>query len=172
MDVEKKTAEMVETLRDYQLASYLYSYATVVDVVLAGNFDRGYLESVSSKMNRYANDYLTLYNRCADAIERDSKGTIGAHVLHGIGSVGGGLGKFIASTPIGDATLIDEALEDGSKALRSMSMDGARRSVKALAQARLGFIRPFVDTVEEMDRLHNDPVLVAIDKENVYVLSE
>ncbi|MBR3160177.1 MAG: hypothetical protein IKF14_13920 [Atopobiaceae bacterium] len=172
MDVEKKTAEMVETLRDYQLASYLYSYATVVDVVLAGNFDRGYLESVSSKMNRYANDYLTLYNRCADAIERDAKGTIGAHVLHGIGSVGGGLGKFIASTPIGDATLIDEALEDGSKALRSMSRDGARRSVKALAQAKPGFMRPFIDTVEEMDRLHNDPVLVAVDKENVYVLSE
>jgi hypothetical protein len=46
-----KTAEMVETLRDYQLASYLYSYATVVDVVLEGNFDRGYLESVSSKMD-------------------------------------------------------------------------------------------------------------------------
>lgn len=48
LDVEKKTTEMVETLCNYQLASYLYSYATAVDVVLTGNFDRDYLESVSS----------------------------------------------------------------------------------------------------------------------------
>lgn len=172
MDVDKKTAEMVETLRDYQLASYLYSYATVVDVVLAGNFDRDYLESVASKMDRYANDYFTLYNQCADAIERDAKSTIGAQVLHGLGSVGGGLGKFIASTPVGDATLIDEALKDGSKTLRSMAKDGARRSVRALAQAKPGFMRPFIDSVKEMDRLHNDPVLVAVGRENVYILSE
>jgi hypothetical protein len=170
MDVERKTAEMVETMRDYQLASYLFSYATVVDVVLAGNFDRAYLESVYTKMDRYSNDYLKLYNQCGDAIERDARGAVGAQVLHGLGSLGRDLGRLIASTPVGDATLIDEALEDGSKALRSMSGNGARRSVKALAQAKPGFMRPFIDAVKEMDRLHNDPVLVAVGKDNVYLL--
>lgn len=170
MEVEKKTAEMVETLRDYQLASYLYSYATVVDVVLAGNFDRGYLDSVSSKMDRYANDYLTLYNHCADVIERDAKESIGAQVLHGIGSIGKGLGEFIASTPVGDATLIDEALKDGSKALRSISRDGARRSVRALASAKPGFMRPFINSVEELNRLHNEPVALAMSEDALYLL--
>ena len=41
-----------------------------------------------------------------------------------------------------------------------MSRDGARRSVKALAQAKPGFMTPFIDTVEEMDQLHNDLVLL------------
>lgn len=172
LDVDKKTVEMTEMLRDYQLASYLYSYATVVDVVLAGNFDKAYLESVTSKMDRYSNDYFTLYNQCADAIERDAKGTIGAQALHGLGIVGDGLSKLIASTPVGDATLIDEALSDGSKALRSLSKDGARRSVKALAQAKPGFMRPFIDSVKEIDRLHNDQLALAIGKDAVYVLQD
>ncbi|MDO4796705.1 MAG: hypothetical protein Q4A01_01660 [Coriobacteriales bacterium] len=171
-DVMRKTSDMAETLRDYQLASYLYSYATVVDVVLAKSFDRDYLESISSKMERYSNDYLILYNHCADVIERDARGTIASQVLHGLGTMGDGLSKFIASTPVGDATPIDEALEDGSKTLRSMSGEGARQSVKALAQAKPGFMRPFIDTIGELNRLHNEPVLVAIGEENVYILPE
>ena len=171
-DVKRKTAEMVEALRDYQLATYLYSYATVVDVVLAGNFDKGYLKSVASKMERYSNDYLTLYNRCTDVIERDARSAVGAQMLRGLGTMGGDFGKLIASTPVGDKTLIDEALSDGSKALRSMSWKGARQSVKVLAQAKPGFMRPFIDSVNEMNRLHNNPVLVAIGEDDVYILHE
>ncbi len=170
-DVAKRTNEMLEVLRDYQLSSYLYCYATLMDVTLVGNFDAAYLKSVSDKMERYSTQYFKLYGKCADRIENDAKGSIGSTVASGFSAATGTLGKFIASTPVGDITLIDEALEDGSNALDSMVSKDAESTVGKLAQARPGFMRPFIDEIQAMHRLHNKPVIIVVGGDSAYVMS-
>lgn len=169
-DVSKRTTDMVEALREYQLASYLYCYSTLMDVMLVGNYEPKYLESVSSKMERYSLEYFDIYGKCANRIEKDAKGSLEAVVVHGLGTAGGKLGNMIAATPLGDKTQIDEALVDSANAAKRFSRSGANKSVKALASAKPGFMRPFIDSIEELDRLHNEPVALAMDKESVYVI--
>ncbi|MDO4538173.1 MAG: hypothetical protein Q4B54_08430 [Coriobacteriales bacterium] len=169
-DVAKRTNEILEVLRDYQLSSYLYCYATLLDVALVGNFDAAYLKSVADKMERYSTQYFKLYGKCADRIESDAKGSIGSSVASGFSAATGALSKFIASTPVGDITLIDEALEDGSNALDSMVSKDAESIVGKLAQARPGFMRPFIEEIQEMDRLHNEPVIIVVGGDSAYVM--
>lgn len=169
-DVSERTDKMVEALKEYQLASYLYCYSTLMDVMLVGNFEPAYLESVSSKMEKYSWQYFELYGRCADRIEKDARESLGARVAGGFGVAGNILGEFIATTPVGEKTQLDEVLIDGAKAISKMSDNEADRSIKALASAKPGFMRPFINTVEELDRLHNQPVALAVGNGSVYVL--
>ncbi len=169
-DVSKRTASMVEALRDYQLASYLYCYSTLMDVMLVGNYDSPYLESIGTKMEKYSLEYFELYTRCANRIEEDAKGSIGAVVAGGIGAAGGKLGRMIAATPVGDKTQIDEALIGQAHKLGGIAQDGADKRMAALAHAKPGFMRPFIDSIEELDRLHNEPVVLAMGKDSLYVL--
>lgn len=169
-DVAKKRGEMSEALKDYQLASYLYGYATIMDVVLVGNYDSAYLKSVMDKMERYSAEYFDLYNKCLDSIEADARGTVGARLAGGFGMASNKLGQLIAQTPIGEKTLIDEALASGSEKLNALARSGADRSIGELALAKPGFMRPFIDALQNLDRLHNKPVAIVSDDDAVYVL--
>lgn len=77
---------------------------------------------------------------------------------------------MVASTPIGDKTQIDEAIVDKAKALKRLSSSGARKSVNILASAKPGFMRPFIESIQELDRLHNEPVALALGDSSLYVL--
>ena len=50
----KETLKKLEAqFKDYQLALYLYSYATFLEVMLLGNFGKGYLDSVEQRITEY-----------------------------------------------------------------------------------------------------------------------
>lgn len=169
-DVQKKRTEMAEALKDYRLASYLYGYATIMDILLVGNYEPAYLKSVSDKMEKYSLEYFSLYNKCLDSIEADARGTVGALLAGGAGFASEKLSQLIAQTPIGDKTLIDEALASGSEKLDALAQSGANKSIEELALAKPGFLRPFIDTIHELDRLHNEPVVLVDDDDAIYIL--
>lgn len=170
-DVQKKTGEMAWALRDYQLATYLYSYATLVDVILVRNFDASYLGVVITDMARRADDYSEMYDRCIATIRRDAKRSIGARVTAGLGAAQGALGSFVASTFVGNHTQIDEALIGGSQALSALASKGAEKSMELLEFARPGCMDPFIESIRDINRMHNEPALLAVGPDAVYVLS-
>ena len=51
-------------LRDYQLALYLYAYSTFQEVMLLGNFEKDYLDSVEQRISEYTYQYRSLYTDC------------------------------------------------------------------------------------------------------------
>lgn len=55
--------------KDYQLALYLYSYSTFLEVLLLGNFGKGYLNSVEHRIAEYSFQYRELYTDCYNLME-------------------------------------------------------------------------------------------------------
>ncbi len=169
-DVQKKTAQMHEALCDYQLALYLEAYSALLDVVLVGNYGHDYLQSVINRLEKASLGYFELYSSCSEVIERDALKSVGSRIASGIGSVSSKLSGLIEATPIGDHTQIDEALAAGGERLDSLARAGAERSVSTLALAKPGFVRPFIDCLGELDRLHNGKTALLTDGADIYVL--
>ena len=67
-------------------------------------------------------------------------------------------------------TQIDEALIKGGKMIRKAQREGRRQLQATLATAKPGFMRAFISSVEELDRLHNQPVALVLGNDSVYVL--
>lgn len=169
-DVRKKTSEILELMKDYQLATYVYEYATVLDVVLAGNFSADYLEGVIGEMERCARQYSDMYHKSLDAIRRDANKALGSRVLRGLGAASDAAGNLVASTLIGDLTPIDEAMHAGAGALNSKAKKGARKGKAAMSVAKPGFTKPFVESVRSISRTYNEPMLVAVGSDSVYMV--
>ena len=56
VSVSKKANELLDALKNYQLACYVYMYATVMDIVMIGNYGREYLQ------NRIAENLFSLFH--------------------------------------------------------------------------------------------------------------
>lgn len=166
----KGTLKKLESqFKDYQLALYLYSYATFLEVMLLGNFSKGYLDSIEQRISEYALQYRTMYTECYNLMEDYSKSSIQAGMLNGLASASKFMGTTIAKVPIISKSQLDENLiEAGSR----MEKHGSKRSAMALeglAQTRMSVTLPFVENIRSVNELYNKPVTYLFDSENMYV---
>lgn len=62
-EINSKIRKADENFKEYQLSLYLHSFSSFLEVMLLGNFDKDYIESVKSKIDEYILKYKELYTR-------------------------------------------------------------------------------------------------------------
>jgi hypothetical protein len=166
-DARLKARETLSDLKEYRLSVYLYGFSSFLEVLLLEN----YLHNVAEGIESRAVDYRTLYTEAYDLIERDANSTIRAGFLGGVSGAMGGLGKAIEETPLGSLTPIDEALIDAGKGVGDFSRGVKKDILKDLpTAAEASDVRPFVEDIENLSRLYNDPVMLLADEDAIYIL--
>ena len=169
-EVRDKAAAVRFELEEYRVSVYLYAFSTFIDVMLHGNFEEDYLASLVEKIEDESIGYRQLYTQAYDLIEADADSSVRAMALDGLSGAMGFLSKAIEQTPIGDRTLIDEALGDASKGLGDFSKGVKTEMMKELIEASSSDVRPFIENIENVSRLYNEPVMLMADEAAVYVL--
>ena len=162
--------EVLDRLKEYQLATYTYSFAAFLEPMLSENFDEANLNAIAAKISDHGNEYRKLYTECYNAIEESSKASADAVVLGGVSAAFAGLGALIKQTPLGDLTPVDEALEEAGKGVGNFNEDQTRALMEKLQHAKAPDILPFKQSLEAVNDLHNRPHQLATDGENVYLL--
>lgn len=168
--VESRLEGVLDSLKDYQLATYIYSFASFLDPMLSENFKAERLADVAGRIEEASIRYRQVYTRVYDALESSTKGSVDAAVLGGIAAAGKFLGKAVASTPVGDHTLIDEVLEGGGNALAGFNRSQNKRLLKKLHAAKSPDVQPFQENLKAIDALYNQPSQLLTDGESLYIL--
>ena len=170
---DKSVKEMLKDLQsqfsDYQLALYLYSYASFLEVMLEGNFGEGYLNSIEQRILEYSLQYRTLYTECYDLMESYSKSSLQAGVLSGLASASRFVGEAIAKVPVISNSQLDENLIEAGTKLDKHGDKRATQALEGLAQNRMSVSRPFVENIRIVNNLYNKPVTYLFDDKNMYV---
>ena len=156
-------------LQDYQLALYLYSYSSFLEVLLLGNFTQPYLESVEKRISDYALQYRELYTSCYNLLEEYSKSSIQAGVMSGLASAGKLLGKAVSKVPVISNSQLDENLLAAGDQLEKHGDRQAERTLKGLTQNKENVTLPFVENLRKIDQLYNRPVAYLFDGEAMYI---
>lgn len=107
----RRLDKVLDYLKDCQLATYIHAFSLFLEPMLAQNFEPAKLTDAIAKIEADSLAYRELYTECYDALEAGTADTVDSALLGGIASAGKLLGRAIAKTPVGDHTLIDEALE-------------------------------------------------------------
>ena len=155
--------------KDYQLALYLYSYSTFLEVLLLGNFGKGYLNSVEHRIAEYSFQYRELYTDCYNLMESYSKSSIQVGMLNGLATASKFMGNAIAKVPVISKSQLDENLIEASGKL---GLHGEKRATGALERfisTRSNVTHPFIENIRVVNALYNKPVAYLIDGENIYV---
>ncbi len=168
-DVRKQREKITAEFGDYQLSLYLYSFSSFLEVILLENFDSEYLDGITNKIENYSRLYRELYTTCYNQIEGYAKSSIQSNLLNGLSSVNKIAGKAIAKVPVISKSQIDEKLIETGDKLGKYSSARVEQSMKQLIDKQDNCVRPFIENINAINRLYNQPIELLFDKENLYI---
>ncbi len=167
-DVKVKIQKVQYEFKDYELAMYIFSFSSFLEVMLLENFDAGYLNAVTKKIEQYAGQYHSLHEKCYQMIEGDSKTSIEAYALKGVAGLNRALGKTIGKIPkISDGQVDENLIEAGDK-VQSFNEKRTENTMGLFAHEHCVCVRPFVDNINAVNMIYNQPIELLFDSENIY----
>ena len=84
----------------YRLSLYTFGLASLIEIMLSGNFNEENIHVIKSEIEKLSIDYRELFTQCSSFLEKMSKTTIETQLLEGIGTASNAVGKLIGCIPI------------------------------------------------------------------------
>ena len=168
-DAEKQLNAVTEGFKEYQLALFLHGFSSFLDVMLLENFESDYLEGICRKIEGYSFEYRQLYTQCYDQLQAYFNSSVQARLLKGLKVTSKAAGKAIANTPILNKGPVDEALIQAGSRLEQDELKRKMQQMKTLIAHQGGSTRPFVENIEAINHLYNNPINILLSKEAIYI---
>ncbi|MCD7746278.1 MAG: hypothetical protein LUI13_13535 [Lachnospiraceae bacterium] len=168
-EVNAKLRKIQDAFRDYQMALYQFSLASFLEVMLLGNFDESYLKNVILKIEELAYQFRELYTDCYNRLEDISKSSVQTVFTGGASGISKGAGKVISRIPVISKGPVDELLLSAGDKLGDMNAAKTDKAMHPLIEASMSCTVPFVQGIEKISRIYNEPMNVFFDSENIYI---
>ncbi len=168
-DVKKQLTKVEDEFKEYQLALYLYGFGYFLEILLQENFDAAYLESVSRKVEDMAFQYRELYSMAYEQIEGYTKSSLQSKLVGGLSVMNRVAGETIAKIPVISKSQIDETLIEAGEKLGTYKEKRVVTTMYKLVERQSSCIRPFIDNIDMVNRMYNQPMTLIFNDENMYL---
>lgn len=169
-EINLKIKNADENFKEYQISLYLYSFSSFLEVMLLENFDKDYIASVKNKIEEYILKYRELYTKCYNEIEGYAKKSIQSIITKGIAEVSKGTGKVVSKIPLVNKGTVDDFLIESSEKIENFNNKRNNKSFQKLITNSMRGINPFVEFLEQISKIYNEPIEVLIDNKNLYLI--
>ena len=169
-EINLKIKNADENFKEYQISLYLYSFSSFLEVMLLENFDKDYIASVKNKIEEYILKYRELYTKCYNEIEGYAKRSIQSIITKGIAEVSKGTGKVVSKIPLVNKGTVDDFLIESSEKIENFNNKRNNKSFQKLITNSMRGINPFVEFLEQISKIYNEPIEVLIDNKNLYLI--
>lgn len=171
-DVKKQMDRVLCEFKEYQLALYIYGLAYFLDVILQESYDKMYLDAISKKIDVMALDYKELYSLAYNKIEELSRTSIRSKIFSGLSAVNKATGEAISKIPVIGRSQIDETLIEAGERIdihEAMRIDA---TMERLAERQSSCVRPFIESINHINRLYNEPSKLIFSSETLYICQD
>ena len=137
--------------------------------MLVGNYASEYLRGIRQKIEGYSLQYRELYTKCYDQLEAYYNSSIQSSLLKGLKTVSKATGEAFAKVPVLGKGQIDKALIDTGNKLDQLGTQRTVQQMRRLVDRQSSCVRPFIENIESVELLYNNPISMVFDKETVYI---
>lgn len=169
LDVKNQLEKIDGEFKDYQLALYLYSFSYFLEVMLQENFESAYLDGIAHRIEEYSLKYRELYTKCYDQIEGYSKTSIQSRLFNGIANINKAAGEAISKVPVISKSQIDETLIEVGSKIGKYGQKRTEQTMQHFVNRQSSCVLLFIEKIETIKRLYNQPIEILFDKDNVYI---
>ncbi len=166
------------TLRDlqrkfkyYRLSLYIFSMASMMEIMLSGNFKEEYIAGIKDEIEKLSSVYRDLFGRCSLYLEKISGVSVESTILKGIGTASKAVGEFIGSIPLVKEGQVDEFLQDSGKHIKSNAKELEMSAITAFAEISNPETRVFIDRMEDMIQIYNHTERICFDDKKIYLFA-
>ena len=167
--VDKVGRKIQHHFKYYQLGVYLYAYASFLEVMLNGNFQKEYLDYISEKLREYSQQYRFDYTEIYDRLESYAKSSVETMALKGIGKASKGIGSAIGKIPVVSRGPVDEALIAAGNTAKNLSRKHSNSTMRTFRNNRDAGIQLFLENIDKVNQICNKPVEILFDRDMVYI---
>ena len=168
-DVQKMLEKVQGEFKEYQLALYIYGFAYFLEVVLQENYEKAYLSAIAKRIDEMAFQYREFYSLAYSQIENLSKSSLQAHLFGGLSAINKGAGTAIAKIPGINKSQIDETLIEAGERIGAYKNRRVQTTMQQLLERQSSCVRPFIDNINAVNRLYNEPVTLIFNHDTLYL---
>lgn len=168
-DVQKMLEKVQGEFKEYQLALYIYGFAYFLEVVLQENYEKAYLSAIAKRIDEMAFQYREFYSLAYSQIENLSKSSLQAHLFGGLSAISRGAGTAIAKIPGINKSQIDETLIEAGERIGAYKNRRVQTTMQQLLERQSSCVRPFIDNINAVNRLYNEPVTLIFNHDTLYL---
>ena len=169
-EINSKIKKFDEDFKEYQLALYLYSFSSFIEVMLLENFNKNYIIGVRDKIIEYEFNYKELYTKCYNDIENSTAKSIQTILTKGLANASKGTGKLISKIPFVSKGQVDEFFIDSGNSLKEISEKRNNKNIYKLIRNSIKGTNPFVESLNKVNMIYNESIDILIDKNNLYLV--
>lgn len=169
--VKSTSAELEKRFKYYRLALYTYSLASMMEIMLGGNYKEEYISGIKDEIVKLSGNYRDLFEKSSLYLEKLGGSAVEANVLKGIGTTGKAVGKFIGSIPLVKEGPVDEFFQDGGANLKKNAIGMEKQAVHQFATLNNSGTHVFVNKMEDMIQIYNHTERICFDDKQIYLVA-
>ena len=172
MKVKSTLKDLLKKFKYYRLSLYTFSLASLLEIMLSGNFKEEYITGIKEEIESLSMTYRDLYGKCSEYLERLGNSALEANLLKGIGSASNAVGRLIGSIPKIKDGQVDEFLQDSGERLKNNAVGMERNVVKAFAEISNPGTGVFTEKMRDMILIYNHTTEICFDDRQIYLIAE
>ena len=169
--VKSTLSDLQKKFKYYRLSLYTFSMASVVEIMLSGNFKEAYIADIKTEIKKFSLEYRDLFTECSMYLEKMASGSVEANVMKGIGVASKAVGKFIGSIPVVKEGQVDEFLQDGGAHLKENAQDMQKNILESFATLHNPGTGVFMEKMEDMIQIYNHTDRICFDDKKIYLIA-
>lgn len=165
-------ADLEKKFQYYRLSLYTFSLASLMEVMLSGNFKEEYIAGIRDEITALSETYRNLFSKCSVRLEKLGADAVEVHVAKGIGTANQAVGKFIGKIPVVKEGPVDEFLQGRGAHLRKNASKMEQKAVKTFAPLHDPKVGVFAEKMDDMIHIYNRTSQICFDHEKIYLLED
>ncbi len=169
--VKATLSDLQKKFQYYRLSLYTFSMASLVEIMLSGNYKEEYISDVKAEIKKFSLEYRDLFTECSMYLEKMTLGSVEANVMKGIGVASKAVGKFIGSIPVVKEGQVDEFLQDGGTHLKENAQVMQKNILESFATLHNLGTGVFIDKMQDMIQIYNHTDRICFDDKKIYLIA-
>ena len=163
--------KMLKRFQYYKMSLFVASLASLLDVMLSGNFKEEYISGIKKEIEAASTAYRERFTDCSDYLEQLSKSSIQKQLKKGLGSAGIAAGKFVEKIPLVEKGPVDEYLQKVGKSLKTGAEEMVDITIQQFSLVRDPGTAVFSDKLEDMVQIYNHTTGICFDGKQLYLIA-
>ena len=171
-NVKGALSDLQKKFQYYRMALYTYSLASLLEIMLGGNFKEEYIGAIKKEIEQFALDYRNFFEKASVRLEQMANGAIDTIAMKGLGKISQSAGKFIGSIPVIRKGPVDEFLQEGGTRLSDKASGIEEKAVHDFAVLGNPGTLVLTERMQDLIQIYNHTEQICFDREHIYLVGE
>lgn len=168
--VDSVLSDLEKKFKYYRLSLYTFSLASLMEIMLSGNYKEEYIIGVKEEIESLSLTYREQFKKGSLYLEKLGNAGVEANVVKGLGAVSKAVGNLIGNIPFVKEGSVDEFLQEAGDNLHHDAEEIEKKAVNSFAAISNPETNVFIEKLEDMAFIYNRASQICCDKENIYLL--